>query len=631
MRLLEKISTAFRWITGTLIIALITACGGGGGGSAAVPATAISSAKAITAFSFSSPIATGTVNEAAKTISVIVPFGTPVTALVATFVITGASVKIGATVQVSGTTPNTFTTSQVYTVTAADASTVAYTVTVAVASGSAKAISAFSLSGATGIISEAGKTIAVTVPYGTDLTALVATFTTTGASVKIGATTQTSGSTPNNFTASVAYIVTAADTTMATYTVTATAATATAKALTGYSLAGVAGVINEAGKTISVTLPSGTAVTALIATFTTSGASVKIGGTVQASATTANNFTSPVAYIVSDANALTATYTVNVTLAPANSKTLTAFSISGVTATINEAAKTVSVTLPSGTVVSSLIATFTGTGTSVNIGSTPQISGATANNFTNPVVYKVVAADASIASYTVTVTVSGAGPAPLALGLAGNYAIFADTGISTIPSSVITGDIGVGPGVTSTAITGFTLNLPAASPFSTSTQVSGKVYAHDYAVPTPADVTTASVDLGFAYDDAATRLNPNFTNFGAGELGVQTLAPGLYKWTGNVTLNTGDVTINGAATDVWIFQISGTLDLAANRQVLLTGGATPANVFWQVAGAVTVGANAKIQGVVLSKTAITLGNLATVNGKLLAQTAVNLDQNTIAP
>jgi hypothetical protein len=418
---------------------------------------------------------------------------------------------------------------------------------------------------------------------------------------------------------------------MATYTVTATAATATAKALTGYSLAGVAGVINEAGKTISVTLPSGTAVTALIATFTTSGASVKIGGTVQASATTANNFTSPVAYIVSDANALTATYTVNVTLAPANSKTLTAFSISGVTATINEAAKTVSVTLPSGTVVSSLIATFTGTGTSVNIGSTPQISGATANNFTNPVVYKVVAADASIASYTVTVTVSGAGPAPVALGLAGNYAIFADTGISTIPASIITGDIGVGPGVTSTAITGFALNLLASSPFSTSTQVIGRVYAFDYAAPTPTNVTIASTNMGSAYSDAATRPTPDHTELFVGDLSGQTLTPGLYKWTTAVTLPSGNVTLNGAANDVWIFQISQTLDLAANSQVLLTGGATPANVFWQVAGAVTVGANAKIQGVVLSKTAITLGNSATVNGKLLAQTAVNLNKNTIAP
>ena len=50
------------------------------------------SAKAITAFSFRlSPAVTGTINEAAHTIALTVPFGTNVTALVATFTTTGAS------------------------------------------------------------------------------------------------------------------------------------------------------------------------------------------------------------------------------------------------------------------------------------------------------------------------------------------------------------------------------------------------------------------------------------------------------------------------------------------------------------------------------------------------------------
>jgi hypothetical protein len=338
-----------------------------------------------------------------------------------------------------------------------------------------------------------------------------------------------------------------------------------------------------------------------------------------------------VAYTVSAADATTATYTVTVTASTATAKALTHYSLAGVAGVIDEALKTISVNLPSGSVVTALKATFTHTGSSVNVSSTPQISGVTANDFSVPVVYAVVASDASIASYTVTVTASRSGPVPIALGLAGNYAIFAKTGIATAVASVITGDIGVGPGVTSTAITGFALNLPMSSPFSTSTQVSGEVYAHDYAAPTPADVTTASVDLGLAYDDAATRLNPDFTNSGAGELGGLTLAPGLYKWTTGVTLNTGNVTISGAATDIWIFQVAGNLDLATTRLVNLIGGAQASNIYWQVAGAVTLATSAKIEGVVLSKTTINLGSLATANGKLLAQTAVNLDQNTIAP
>ena len=114
----------------------------------------------------------------------------------------------------------------------------------------------YSLAGVTGSINEATKTISVTMPFGTDVTALVATFTNRGTGVKVGAAMQVSGTTPNDFTSPVAYIVSAADGTTATYTVTATVAPNFAKAITAYSLAGVTGSINEATKTISVTMPS---------------------------------------------------------------------------------------------------------------------------------------------------------------------------------------------------------------------------------------------------------------------------------------------------------------------------------------------------------------------------------------
>ncbi len=101
--------------------------------SAQVSAAVLSNAKGITAFSFANPAATGTTDETAKTIAVTVPYGTNVTALVATFITTGASVKVDGTEQVSGTTPNNFTGPVVYTVTAADSTSVTYTVTVTVA------------------------------------------------------------------------------------------------------------------------------------------------------------------------------------------------------------------------------------------------------------------------------------------------------------------------------------------------------------------------------------------------------------------------------------------------------------------------------------------------------------------
>ena len=178
-----------------------------------------------------------------------------------------------------------------------------------------KALTAFSIAGASGTINESAKTIAVTLPSTTgSVTALVATFTSTGSSVKVGTTVQTSVTTANDFTAPVSYIVTAANSTTATYVVTVTVASATDKAMISYKLANVVASINETAKTIAVTLPSGTNVTAQVATFSTSGASVKVGSTVQTSVVTPNDFTSPVAYVVTAGDASTATYTVTVTV-----------------------------------------------------------------------------------------------------------------------------------------------------------------------------------------------------------------------------------------------------------------------------------------------------------------------------
>jgi hypothetical protein len=188
----------------------------------------------------------------------------------------------------------------------------------------AKAITAYSIAGSTGVISGTATpyAIAVNVPNGTALTALVATFTTTGSSVEVGATAQVSGTTPNDFTASKAYIVTAADGSTATYNVTVTVSSATAKAITSYSLAGAFGMISGAGSPydIAVNVPNGTALTALVATFSTTGSSVEVGMgmTVQVSGTTANDFTgsdvTPVAYTVRAADNSTVIYNVSVTV-----------------------------------------------------------------------------------------------------------------------------------------------------------------------------------------------------------------------------------------------------------------------------------------------------------------------------
>lgn len=275
-------------------------------------------------------------------------------------------------------------------------------------------------------------------------------------------------------------------------------------------------------------------------------------------------------------------------------------------------------------------------GTTVTFNPTVDLNNTTDYNATITTGVKDLAGNAMLANKVWTFRTSGtaaaAGPEPVILGLAGNYAIFANTGIANAVSpAVIIGNMGTGPGVTSTAITGFVLNLVGGADHATSAQVTGNVYAFDYAAPTPANVTTASNDMTIAYDDAAGRLLPDVLNLATGNLAGQTLLPGLYRWNSAVTLPVGtDVTLNGGADDVWILQITGTLTTAASTHVYLTGGAVPKNVFWQVAGSsVSLGASSLFQGVVLAKAAVNVGNRAVVNSTLLAQTAVNLSENNV--
>ena len=232
-----------------------------------------------------------------------------------------------------------------------------------------------------------------------------------------------------------------------------------------------------------------------------------------------------------------------------------------------------------------------------------------------------------------TRAVASIGQAPVDLGTAGNYAILAKTGVSTVPSSVVTGNVGVSPAARP-FLTGWseTAAPDAFDIYSTSAQVVApfKLYAADYAVPTPANLTTAVGNMETAYTDAAgrTATSAATTNVGAGTLTSLTLAPGVYEWGSAVTIPT-DLTLNGSATDVWIFKVAGTLNMAAAKNVILSGGALPKNVFWQVSGAVTIGANTHFKGIILGQTGITFGNLASINGRLLAQTAVVLDATTV--
>lgn len=215
---------------------------------------------------------------------------------------------------------------------------------------------------------------------------------------------------------------------------------------------------------------------------------------------------------------------------------------------------------------------------------------------------------------------------PVNLRTAANFVILAKSGISTVPTSAVTGDIGVSPAA-ATFITGFSLTADPTNVFSTSEQITGNVYASDFAPPTPSNLTTAVGDMQLAYTDASGR-PADVTELGGGDIGGMTLDAGVYKWGSGLLIPT-DVTLTGSATDVWIFQIAGNLTMSSAKNVYLTGGALAENVFWQVAGNVDLGTTSHFEGVILTETAITLQTGASINGRLLAQTAVDIDSSIV--
>ncbi len=229
------------------------------------------------------------------------------------------------------------------------------------------------------------------------------------------------------------------------------------------------------------------------------------------------------------------------------------------------------------------------------------------------------------------ISLAGCGPGgapagPVKLGQSGTYAILAKSGISTVPMSAITGNIGCSPAA-ATFITGFSLTADATNVFATSPQVTGKVFSPDYTPPTPTNLTTAVSDMETAFTDAAGRA-PGQTELGAGNIGGKTLTAGVYKWGTGLLIPT-NVTLTGNATDVFIFQVAQDLTMMSGAKVILSGGVLPKNITWQVSGQVDLGTTAHLEGIVLSQTAITLRTGASINGRLLAQTAVNIDGSTV--
>ena len=223
-----------------------------------------------------------------------------------------------------------------------------------------------------------------------------------------------------------------------------------------------------------------------------------------------------------------------------------------------------------------------------------------------------------------------------------NFVILSKTGVTNTGShtSAITGNVGSSP-ITAAAmdnvfcseITGTIYGVDAAYTGSGTTTC----FAGNPPLANKTLVDNAVLDMGTAYTDAAGRTTPDGTELYAGNLGGQTFAPGLYKWSTDVTIPT-NVTLSGGANDVWIFQIAGNLsiasagDIASGIKVVLSGGAQASNVFWQVGGATgaTLGTYSTFNGIILSAKQVIIQTGAVLNGRALADTQVTLDANPVS-
>ncbi len=214
------------------------------------------------------------------------------------------------------------------------------------------------------------------------------------------------------------------------------------------------------------------------------------------------------------------------------------------------------------------------------------------------------------------------------LGTATSFAVLAGTAVTDVPTSSITGDVGLSPAA-GTNYAGLT-----------QAEVTGAIYTTDGTGPAgnindPALLTTAKNDLTTAYVAAAGQPPTTTLIAGDNQLGGQTLTPGVYAFghaaTANITA-ASPLVLNGQGDSnaVFVFQASSDLVTASNSVVQLENGAQACNVFWQVGSSATLNTSSTFVGTIMALTSATLATGATVQGRVLARNGdVTLDANTI--
>ncbi|MCU0845009.1 MAG: hypothetical protein MUC76_08805 [Spirochaetes bacterium] len=342
------------------------------------------------------------------TISLTLPYSVSLSDLAADYITNSVTVEVNGVVQNRGVTRNDFSSPVVYRVIADNGDTRDYTVTVDRAPSPEKRINSFSINGTDGAIDHDAGTISLDLPAGTTPVSLVALFSSAGKTVTVGGVSQTSGQTANDFTRPVTYTVVAYDGSMRDYTVTVRILPAPWKEITSFVFPAAANpslatdvpcVIGDSD--ISAVLPHGSDPTALAASFTTTGISVSVDGVTQESGVSRNDYSAPLVFLVTAEDGGTREYTVAVTIAKSDAKSITRYQLDGESGVIDESARSILVDLPVEKNLSNLTASFVTTGVLVTVDGREQESGLTKNDFSRTVYYDVTADDGSIQRYAV--------------------------------------------------------------------------------------------------------------------------------------------------------------------------------------------------------------------------------------
>ena len=198
------------------------------------------------------------------------------------------------------------------------------------------------------------------------------------------------------------------------------------------------------------------------------------------------------------------------------------------------------------------------------------------------------------------------------LGSAQSYAVLAGSTTTNTGSTVVTGDVGVSP-AGGGAPTGYPPGLV----------VGGTIHVND------ASAIAAQTSLTAAYTNLTGQ--PCTQDLSGQDLGGKVLTAGVYCYSSSAQL-TGVLTLDarGDPGAVWVFKMGSTLTTASGSSVVLTGGGSLCNVFWQVGSSATIGTTTSFAGNILALTSITVNNGANVSGRALARNgAVTLDTDAV--